>query len=269
MAQISEKEKFKYRKVAQNCKDLLYRLQDSVERKIPSSNDLGKFYRYINSKLSCKSGIAPLTNANGGYAFDNLSKANLLNEYFGSVGVQDNGVISNIQPADTTDTLSDIIFTPDRLYNIMRKLKNSLASGPDGFPPMFFRHLATSLSNPLCILFQYIFSCETVPSIWRHAYVTPVFKKGKSSLVQNYRPISLTSVVCKIFESSIKVDLVKFLAANNLITSNQHGFIAKRSTCTNLIETLNQWTLIMRDGYYARVSYIDFAEHLIACVILS
>src|SRR5438552_18306989 len=52
--------------------------------------------------------------------------------------------------------------------------------------------------------------------------VTPVFKKGKSSLVQNYRPISLISVICKILESSIKIDLVYFLAANNLITSDQH-----------------------------------------------
>src|SRR5438552_16260945 len=90
--------------------------------------------------------------------------------------------------------------------------------------------------------------------------VTPVFKKGKSSLVQNYRPISLISVICKIFESSIKLDLVNFLAANNLITSDQHGFMSKRSTCTNLMETLNHWTLTMRDGYYTRVAYIDFAR---------
>jgi len=125
---------------------------------------------------------------------------------------------------------------------------------------MMFKHLASSLAEPLCVLFQHIFRCETIPSIWKHAYVTPVFKKGKSSLVQNYRPISLTSVVCKIFESLIKLDLVNFLAANDLITSDQHGFMAKRSTCTNIMETLNDWTLTMKDGYYTRVAYIDFAR---------
>src|ERR1700730_13112509 len=111
-----------------------------------------------------------------------------------------------------------ILLSHQSVYNSMRKLKNSLALGPDRLPPMFFKHLALCLADPLCALFQCLFECETIPSIWKHAYVTPVFKKGKSSLVQNYRPISLTSVVSKmIFESSIKVELVDFLAVNNVI----------------------------------------------------
>ena len=110
------------------------------------------------------------------------------------------------------------------------------------------------------MLFEYICRCELIPNIWKHAYVTPVFKKGKACLAENYRPISLTSVVCKIFESAIKIDLVKFLAVSDLITCDQHDFIAKRSTCTNLLESLNDWTLTMRDGYYTRVAYIDFAK---------
>src|ERR1700730_15666832 len=92
--------KIKYRKIAQNCKSLLYMHQASVEKKILSSNGLGKFYRYINSKLNCKSGIAPLINSYGSYAFDNLSKANLLNEYFASVCVQDNGLIPALQHSE-------------------------------------------------------------------------------------------------------------------------------------------------------------------------
>ena len=110
------------------------------------------------------------------------------------------------------------------------------------------------------MLFRHIFISETIPNIWKHAYVTPIFKKGKSCLVENYRPISLTSVVCKIFESVINLDLVNYLTSNNLITSDQHGFMSKRSTCTNLLETLNHWTLTMRDGYFTRVAYIDFAR---------
>src|SRR5579864_2585160 len=110
------------------------------------------------------------------------------------------------------------------------------------------------------MLFRHIFISETIPNIWKHAYVTPIIKKGKSCLVENYRPISLTSVVCKIFESVIKLDLVNYLTSNNLITSDQHGFMSKRSICTNLLETLNHWTLAMRNGYFTRVAYIDFAR---------
>ena len=96
--------------------------------------------------------------------------------------------------------------------------------------------------------------------IWKHAYVIPIFKKGKSSLVSNYRPISLTSVMSKIFEGAIKTDLVNYLTANGLISSDQHGFMSKKSTCTNLLESLNHWTLAMKEGFSTRVAYIDFAR---------
>ena len=79
-------------------------------------------------------------------------------------------------------------------------------------------------------------------------------------MVENDRPISLNSVVCKIFKSAIKSDLVNHLAVNNLITCDQHGFMAKRSTCTNLLESLNHWTLTLKNCHYTRVAYIDFAR---------
>ena len=108
------------------------------------------------------------------------------------------------------------------------------------------------------MLFKHVFESETIPTIWKHAYVIPIFKKGKSCLIENYSSISLTSVVCKVSEAAIKLDLVNYLAVNNLITSDQHGFMSRRSTCTNLLETLNHWTLTIKDGYYTRVAYIDF-----------
>ena len=121
-----------------------------------------------------------MTNSSGQYIFDNHTKADLLNDYFASVCVTDNGVMPVMQPPIIVDNLSDINFTPDRLFNIMRKLKNSLAAGPDGYPPMCFKKLASCLADPLCMLFRHIFISETIPNVWKHAYVTPIFKKGKS-----------------------------------------------------------------------------------------
>ena len=109
----------------------------SIENKVLSANDLGKFHCYVNSKLSCKSGIAPLINSDGKYMFENRSKANLLNDYFASVCVVDNGVMPAIKSKHVTNKLSDTSFSSIRLYNIMRKLKNSLTAGPDNYPSMF------------------------------------------------------------------------------------------------------------------------------------
>jgi hypothetical protein len=135
-----------------------------------------------------------------------------------------------------------------------------MSSGPDGIPPLFFKKLATSLTAPLCLLYNCIFNSEKLPVIWKDAFVTPVFKKGKSSVVDNYRPISLTCVCCKVFESIIKSKLLTFLKCNNILSSAQHGFIAGKSTCTNMLESLNDWSINVRNGYYTRVALIDFAK---------
>jgi len=92
------------------------------------------------------------------------------------------------------------------------------------------------------------------------ATVTPIFKKGNSSSVQNYRPISLTCVACKLFESIIRKRMIEFFEAGKTLNVLQHGFLEGHSTCTNLVETLNDWTINIRNGNYTRIAYIDFAK---------
>ena len=84
-----------------------------------------------------------------------------------------------------------------------------------------------------------------IPDAWRKAVVTPVYKKGSSCDPANYRPISQTSIFCKLMERVIAAELSDYLLSRGVITSHQHGFIAKRSTTTNLLDSLNngpcQW----------------------------
>ena len=79
-------------------------------------------------------------------------------------------------------------------------------------------------------------------------HVVPIFKKGDRTNRENYRPVSLTSVPCKIMESIIKQSLVKHLEANKLLCEEQHGFQRGRSCLTNLLETLESWTQALDDG---------------------
>ena len=147
-----------------------------------------------------------------------------------------------------------------RYITFLKKIKSSIGVGPDGFPPLFFKKLASPLAAPLKNLFTLIFGFEALPAVWKQALVTPIFKKGKSSRVENYRPISLTCVICKVFESIIKLRLVKYLNENKYLNSAQHGFISGHSTCTNLLESLNDWTVNIRNGNFTRVAYVDFAR---------
>ena len=60
-----------------------------------------------------------------------------------------------------------------------------------------------------------------VPLEWKEANIIPLFKKGLRSRSENYRPVSLTSVICKLLERLIKDHLVDFLVKNNLINPSQ------------------------------------------------
>ena len=90
--------------------------------------------------------------------------------------------------------------------------------------------------------------------------VCPIFKKGSRKLPSNYRPVSLTSVCCKVMESIVCESMVTFLRSNSLISKDQFGFLARRSTCTQLLMTLNEWTLHTDFGDKVDSVYIDFAK---------
>ena len=84
-----------------------------------------------------------------------------------------------------------------------------------------------------------------IPRGWKQAIVFSIFKKGSQKLPSNYRPVSLTSVCCKVMESIVYDSMISFLHCNNLISKYQFGFLARR---TQLLATLNEWKLFTDSG---------------------
>ena len=76
----------------------------------------------------------------------------------------------------------------------------------------------------------------------------------------NYRPVSITSQVCKILESIVKIKVIEHMNVNNLMSEAQHGFREGRSCLTNLLETLEAWTQIIEAGDGIDVAYLDFRK---------
>ena len=96
--------------------------------------------------------------------------------------------------------------------------------------------------------------------MWLQAYITLIFKKGDSTFPANYRPISLTCTICKIMKSIIEDAVSSALLTANLITKQQHAFISKRSTTSNLLECTSDWSLALNHKTPVDVIYIDFAR---------
>ena len=144
---------------------------------------------------------------------------------------------------ETVNTSGHIIFTPFAVSRAIQKIKLNGSAGPDGLFALFWKKAAAGVAFHLSIIFDNSFMSSSVPDEWRLATVIPVFKKGCPSNPNNYRPISLTCIPCKIImESIIKDHMLTFLNTNNLISANQHGFTPNKSTFTQLVECVHDWT---------------------------
>ena len=139
--------------------------------------------------------------------------------------------------------------------------KNSLTSGVDGLPQAFFKNCACSLSVPLSIIFTKSYRLGTIPNSWRSANITPIYKgSGSAHSPNNYRPISLTCIASKVMELIVRDNILTFLRSNDLISHSQHGFLPGKSTTSQLIETLNDWTLSLDSGKNIDCIYLDFSK---------
>ena len=101
---------------------------------------------------------------------------------------------------------------------------------------------------------------KQLPKEWKHANISAIFKKGNRTSPQNYRPVSLTSIVCKILESIIRDSVITHMTDNNLFSPKQFGFLAGRSTVLQLLKVLDIWTKILDQGGIIDVIYCDFMK---------
>lgn len=125
---------------------------------------------------------------------------------------------------------------------------------------MLFKQLADVLCFPMAFIFDASFKAGVLPTCWLDATVSPVFKKGVTSQPENYRPISLTCVCCRVMERIINKEMLDYLHCNRLITPAQHGFLKKHSTCSNLLESVRDWSVTLNRRLSVDVIYIDFRK---------
>jgi hypothetical protein len=217
--------------------------------------------------MTHKTGIAPLKDSSGNLVVNDSTKATLLNEHFVRAGTVDNGIIPPFDTPVSCDlgimsnvTISSVYFSSNDICKIITNLNDNSAPGPDGIGSKLLKNLKHVLSFPLALMFNLIFQFSSVPDDWKQAIVKPIFKKGNSCDLNNYRPISLTSVISKLFESIVKDAMVTHFTENFLISKHQHGFIAKHSTCTNMLECLNDWTLSHDKKFLTKILYVDFCK---------
>jgi len=120
-------------------------------------------------------------------------------------------------------------------------------------------------ANVLIFQFHYVISLINLvsgifPDDWKCARVTPLFKQGEPSDLNNYRPISVISVIAEVFERIIYDQLYNFLTNEDIISNHQSGFRSLHSTVTALLEATDDWAFNIDRGNVNAVVFLDLKK---------
>ncbi|BHF81444.1 hypothetical protein SprV_0702457400 [Sparganum proliferum] len=218
------------------------------------------FYSYVRSSTRNRDPIPFLKTSGDVEISEDGEKAEHFSQFFKSIFTSESLFTPPDYDFDEGPKIESVSFDEATVRKELMTLNESKSPGPDDIPPKLLKELAAELAKPLSMLFQASFEAGCLPADWKSARITPLHKGGSKASANNYRPISLTSICCKLMEKIIKRELMRFLEQHNLLSDAQHGFRSGRSCVTNLLNCLERWTRSVDEGNALHVVYIDFKK---------
>jgi hypothetical protein len=203
-----------------------------------NENNTKPFWKYVKSTRQENIGVAPLQK-DGETNTGSREKAEILNEQFRSVFTIDKENDSPTMVGPEYPTIDNLNIHTKGVEKLLQKLKVNKASGPDDLPAFILRETATEIAPVLTAIFNQSLKTGTLPEDCLKANIAPIFKKRNKNLAENYRPVSLTCICCKVMEHIICKHIPTHLEKYNILTLLQHGFRTGFSCETQVLATLH------------------------------
>lgn len=189
----------------------------------------------------------------------------MLNKYFAQVSSITNKpdvpIHGPVPPSFNNENLLELFITEEEVDDQLCIINSSKPPGPDGRSPRFLKGISTSLKIPLTKLFNISLRLRKLQDLWKIAQITPIFKnKGSAQEAANYRPISLTSALCKLIEKILFKHLHNYMIDNNIIYKYQSGFQPGDSTVNQLVEIYNTIISSLDKGIDIRFIFCDISK---------
>ena len=222
-----------------------------------------KFWSYAGSKTKIRPGIPNLSmtgNEHDDAFTTDKEKAEVLSAYFSSVFTREPDGEWNLPEPVQLQSSMKLDLSVTAVVKVLSKLKVVKSPGPDGIHPRVLYELRDTLGRPLSKIFLSSLNRGEIPDDWKCVNITAIHKKDSKKIAGNYRPISLTSVVCKIMETLIRDSLMDYLKRNNILSRLQFGFVSGRSTVLQLLKVMDHWTETLDKGGNVDVVYCDFLK---------
>ncbi|XP_055527662.1 uncharacterized protein LOC129720236 [Wyeomyia smithii] len=221
-----------YNRLSRRCYSAYRR---RIEAKLKS--DPKKFWNFVSEQRK-ESGLPSTMVLDNKIADNAAAICNLFASKFSTVFTNEILTTEQISEAGnnvpiSNGCISSINLDDNAILAAARKLKHSNSPGPDEIPATLLKKCVLPLLVPLSHLFRLPLATGKFPVDWKQAYMFPVHKKGDRSNVNDYRGISALCAVPKLFELVIIKPI--FSHCQHAISDDQHGFLPKRSTATNLL----------------------------------
>ena len=219
------------------------------------------FFSYAKSKSSFSVPIGPLE-VDGDFVSDPKLISHILQKQYQSAFSLPKYHETNLEELEdeSTSFFCNITICEEEMERAICRMAMGAAPGPDGIPPVLLKECKNSLKLPLCLLWRNSMESGVIPDILKLGLIVPVYKSGARYDAKNYRPITLTSHLIKVFERVVAEKLVGFMEVNDLFNQRQHGFRRNRSCLSQLMDHCQNVLNIMETGSDAEVIYLDFAK---------
>ena len=164
------------------------------------------------------------------------------------------------QSSPRTIDLDKLVITTDNILHAIED-SNTPGPGPDGIKVDVVKHIAPYLLIPLRIIFNRCLNeVNSIPQKWKLAKVRAKHKKESKHKTDNYRPLSITSYICKLLERIIVDYIDGSFVHGNVLSKRQHGYKGIRCSTTNLLECIDVCTTAIRRGDPVDIVYMDLAK---------
>ena len=221
------------------------------------------FYSYANRSKKVSSSPSLLVDAHDNTILEEQHIADLLQDHFKNVFSEPRNCDSDAALTGEPKIyypLSDLELTNTDVIDAINEMKPTSSCPKQDIPARVLKNCKNTLCVPLRIFWEKSFCTGTIPKEYKTQLIIPLHKKGLKTKAENYRPISLTSHVIKIFERILRRKITDFLDNNGLINSGQHGFRKNRNCLTQLLDHLNYVMTNSIEDIRTDCIYIDYAK---------
>lgn len=218
--------------------------------------DTKKFWRVINPRDD--NTISLIDDAGNVIAPEKC--ASVLNDVFVSNFSSLTSVLPPITQCRNPSPMHPILIDPSGVECLINKLKLSSPPGCDTISPKFLKSTSVYSSIILTKIFQQSLDTGSIPAEWKIGKVIPLHKSGNKHSPSNYRPISLTSIPCKLLEHVLFSNLANYLESYSFFTHSQHGFRKSYSCETQLTSFTHHLHAILDRSSFADCIFLDFSK---------